>query len=331
MVETTFPGGPTAVERPAPSGSGSKPPLSVIHARALYEPVPPVEYDEDGYPYSDSHLEMEAPHSRAGASHSLCADSASGPTTPTSHETTACGRDAPVRVCSMRGDFHSRPLHAVLDALRAVFDGQDDMYFASDMGLFFEKGNRRAVVVPDLVVVFGAARRSRNSLKLWEEPKAPDFVMEIISEDSLRNDMEYKPPLYAALGVTEYWTFDSLGRLPTPIVARRLDDAGSYEPIPMAPDGSYPSDVLGFDLWVDASGLAVRDAATGESVFDPGTLTRLRRAAQVRAEQAESRAYNAETRANTAEARAEAARARANAAEARVAELEELLRQSRRR
>ena len=299
MAETFFPSSPTALERTAPTGSRSEPPLSVVHARALYEPVPPVEYDEDGYPYSDGHFEME-------------------------------------------GDFHSRPLHALLDALRAVFDGRDDMYFASDMGLFFEKGNRRAVVVPDLVVVFGAARRSRNSLKLWEEPKAPDFVMEVISEDSLRNDMEYKPPLYAALGVAEYWTFDSLDRLPAPIIARRLNDAGNYEAIPMAPDGSYPSEVLGFDLRADPTGLGVCDTATGESVFDPGTLVRLRRAAQRRAEQAESRADNAEARAktaearadtaearaDTAEARADTAEARADTAEARVAELEELLRQS---
>ena len=275
MAETSFPGDPTALERTA---QRSEPPLSVIHARALYKPVPPVEYDEDGYPYSDSHFEME-------------------------------------------GDFHSQPLHAVLDALRAVFEGRSDMYFASDMGLFFEKGNRRAVVVPDLVVAFGAPRRSRNSFKLWEEPRAPDFVMEVISQDSLRNDMEYKPPLYAALGVTEYWTFDSLGRLPTPIIARRLDDSGNYEPIPMAPDGSYASEVLGFDLRADSTGLEVRDAATGESVFDPGTLARLRRAALGRAEQAETRADNAEARASTAEARADTA-------EARVAELEELLRQS---
>jgi hypothetical protein len=89
MAETSFPGDPTALERTA---QHSEPPLSVIHARAMYEPVPPVEYDDDGYPYSDSHFEME-------------------------------------------GDFHSQPLHAVLDALRAVFEGRSDMYFASDMGL----------------------------------------------------------------------------------------------------------------------------------------------------------------------------------------------------
>lgn len=288
MAETSFLGGAAAIAPTVPSAPGSQTPLSVIHARALYEPVPPVEYDEDGYPYSDGHFEME-------------------------------------------GDFHSGPLRAVLDALRAIFDGRDDMYFAADMGLFFEKGNRRAVVVPDLVVVFGTAKRSRNSLKLWEEPKAPDFVMEVISEDSLRNDMEYKPPLYAALGVTEYWTFDSLGRIPTPIIARRLNDAGTYDAIPQAPDGTYHSDALGFDLRADPSGLSVRDAATGESVFDPGTLTRLRRAAQARAEQAESRAGNAEARADNAETRADNAEARASAAEARVAELEELLRQARSR
>ena len=309
MVETPFPGGGTAVARTVQSAPGSETPLSVIHARALYEPVPPVEYDEDGYPHSDGHFEME-------------------------------------------GDFHSGPLRAVADALRAIFDGRTDMYFASDMGLFFEKGNRRAVVVPDLVVAFGAARRSRNSLKLWEEPKAPDFVMEVISEDDLRNDMEYKPPLYAALGVTEYWTFDSLGRIPTPIIARRLTDAGTYEAIPKGADGSYHSDVLGFDLRAEPTGLVVCDTATGESVFDPGTLTRLRRAAQTRAERAESRADDAEARAKAAEARAENAEtraenadaradnaetradnaeARASAAEARVAELEELLRQSMRR
>lgn len=288
MAETSFPGDETAVVRTVPNAPGSQTPLSVIHARALYEPVPPVEYDEDGYPYSDGHFEME-------------------------------------------GDFHSGPLRAVLDALRAVFDGRDDMYFASDMGLFFEKGNRRAVVVPDLVVVFGAARRSRNSLKLWEEPKAPDLVMEVISEDSLGNDMEYKPPLHAALGVTEYWTFDSLGRIPTPIIARRLNDAGTYDAIPQAPDGTYHSDVLGFDLRADSSGLGARDAATGGCVFDPGTLARLRRAAQTRAEQAEAWANNAEARANTAEERANTAEARAKNAEARVAELKELLRRSSRR
>ena len=237
--------------------SRAGPPLSVIHARALYEPVPPVAHDEEGYPFSDGHFEME-------------------------------------------GDYHSHSLHALFDALRQLYEGRDDVYYAFDMGFFFERGNRRAVVVPDLFVVFGANRRSRNSYKLWEEPKAPDFVMEVISEDSLKKDIEYKPPLYAALGVTEYWTFDSIGRLPAPIVPWRLTDAGTYEPIPQAGDGSYRSKVLGLDMRVEEDALRLRDAVSGEEFLDPPALVRIQREA----------------------------RARANRAEARVAELEELLRRS---
>ena len=46
--------------KPSPARSASRAssdrdlPLSVIHADALYRPVPPVEYDDDGYPGSDS-------------------------------------------------------------------------------------------------------------------------------------------------------------------------------------------------------------------------------------------------------------------------------------
>ena len=46
---------------------------------------------------------MQGPHSQPGASLTLCAGCAYGPATPTPHGTIASGRDAPVRVCSMRG------------------------------------------------------------------------------------------------------------------------------------------------------------------------------------------------------------------------------------
>ena len=50
-----------------------------------------------------------APHSRAGASHSLCAASASGPATPSLHGTSAVGRYAPFGVCLKRGATLARP------------------------------------------------------------------------------------------------------------------------------------------------------------------------------------------------------------------------------
>ncbi len=41
------------------------PPLSVLHAEALYELVPPVEYDADGYPAGDGRVSESTLHEEA--------------------------------------------------------------------------------------------------------------------------------------------------------------------------------------------------------------------------------------------------------------------------
>ena len=42
-------------------------PLSVIHAEALYRPVPPVEYDDEGYPGPDSNVPESTKHTHTSA------------------------------------------------------------------------------------------------------------------------------------------------------------------------------------------------------------------------------------------------------------------------
>ena len=49
----------------APSTGGPKPPLSVVYAEALYRPVPPVEYDDDGYPGPDAKVSESTRHTEA--------------------------------------------------------------------------------------------------------------------------------------------------------------------------------------------------------------------------------------------------------------------------
>ncbi|MCY3622153.1 MAG: Uma2 family endonuclease [Gammaproteobacteria bacterium] len=155
--------------RPAGSRTTGRPPaaqrsLAVVHAAALYRPTPPVECDEDGYPFSDAKPMSE-------------------------------------------GDYHGDVLDYAKGALRARFDGHE-VYASTDKFLFLEEGNRRAAVVPDVLVAFGPPSGPRQSYKHWEEGKAPDFVLEVLSADNWRNDIERKPVLYAELGVREYWTFD---------------------------------------------------------------------------------------------------------------------------
>ena len=52
------------------------------------------------------------------------------------------------------------------------------------MFLYFKEGDPQAVVAPDVFVVVGAPKHNRMSYKLWEVPKAPDFVLEVTSRST---------------------------------------------------------------------------------------------------------------------------------------------------
>ena len=61
-----------------------------------------------------------------------------------------------------------------------------------------------------LMMRLASIRRS-NVYLLWEVGKAPDFILEIGSPSTARNDLVGKRELYADIGVSEYWRYDSTG------------------------------------------------------------------------------------------------------------------------
>ena len=263
--------------------------LAVIHAAALYRPVPPVSCDDEGYPHDDSaHVE---------------------------------------------NDYHGRLRTYLGSTMRARYRDRDDVYAATDLGVYFEKGNRAAVVAPDLMVVFGAAPHHRLSYKLWEEPKAPDFVVEVLSERTWRRDLTVKPALYQDLGVAEFWILDVIDKLPAPVMGMRLNAAGTYDPIRPTSRGTHVSDLLGLELLDNDRNFRFRDLATGQLVPDYAESEEMREAAQTDAKSARTDAKSARAEANVARtdahaarAEANAARMEANAARERIAELERRLR-----
>ena len=261
--------------RPAPGAEHS---LAVIHADALYRPVPPVACDDDGYPHDDG--------------------------------------------AAVENDYHARLRDYLGSTMRARYRDRDDVYAATDLGLYFERGNRAAVVAPDLMVVFGAPSHHRLSYKLWEEPKVPDFVAEVLSERTWRRDLTVKPALYQDLGVREFWIIDVIDKLPAPVIGSRLNSAGVYEPIQPAADGVLVSEVLGLELLDNDRNFRFRDLATGELIPDYTESERMRQAAR-------DEAIAARDEANAARDEANAARDEARAAEQRIAELEAQLRQTR--
>ena len=83
-------------------------------------------------------------------------------------------------------------------ALRRHFPrrGRGDVYVGSNNFLYYERGNPRAVVAPDVYVEVGAAAHLRDTYLLWNEPKGPDFVLEVTSTSTRREDERRKRDVY---------------------------------------------------------------------------------------------------------------------------------------
>ena len=77
-------------------------------------------------------------------------------------------------------------------ALRVRYAGRGDVYVSGDLLIYYEEGNPRVSVAPDVFVVFGVEDRMRMNYKVWEEGKGPDFVLEVASPGTWREDVGRK-------------------------------------------------------------------------------------------------------------------------------------------
>ena len=205
-----------------------------------------------------------------------------------------CSDDQPMA----ESEFQLVPMLYVLTVLRTHFRRREDVYVGGDMFLYYEEGNPRAVVAPDVFVVIGAPKRAehpRDTYKLWEEPKGPDFVLEVLSSSTWEADLGPKRALYASLGVAEYWLLDPTREhiLAPPLRGMRLVGR-SYRDLPvlqLAAGAGVPtlrSEVLGLDLLLDQGALRFRDAATGEDLLSHDEERHARQAAEARVAELEA-------------------------------------------
>ncbi len=220
-------------------------------------------------------------------------------------------------------------LHAILyavGALRVRYGDHSDVYVSGDLLVYYEEGNPRVSVAPDAFVVFGVEDRLRMSYKVWEEGKGPDFVLEVASPNTWREDVERKPGIYAGLGVSEYFLFDPTGEHLSPRLQGHRLVKDKYERLPAVESIdrtlTMHSDVLGLDLRAKGEEMRFHDPATGETLLSYAEEHAARREETAARQAAELRAGR------EAAARREEAAAR-RTAETRVAELEARLGENR--
>ncbi|HLQ44903.1 MAG TPA: Uma2 family endonuclease, partial [Planctomycetaceae bacterium] len=167
-------------------------------------------------------------------------------------------------------DFQFEPLSYAVENLKIRFQDRLDVYVSGNIFLYYEEGEPSEVVAPDVLVIIGAEKRKRQSVKLWEEPKAPDFVLEITSKSTRSKDQGSKKGTYEFLGVTEYFCYDPTGDyLDPPLLGYRLEK-GLYVPIePKEHSAStvvLPSQTLGLDLRVTGREFRFADPRTGQAL-----------------------------------------------------------------
>jgi Uma2 family endonuclease len=188
-------------------------------------------------------------------------------------------------------DIHCDCMIDLREALKDFFRNEPDVYVAGNLFVYYQRGDTRRQVAPDVFVVKGVEKKKRRYYQIWKEGKAPDMVIEVTSDSTRWEDMDHKRKLYHQLGVKEYYLFDPTGDyLKDQLLGYRLV-GNRYVPVrlPKGRDRLH-SDVLGLDLVLEVEQLRLYDPQTQRFLLTPSEAAEARRQAEIeRAREAQAR------------------------------------------
>ena len=192
-------------------------------------------------------------------------------------------------------DIHRKLMTHLIEMLENHFRNRSDVYVSGNLLLYYEPGNPKKSVAPDVFVVLGVEKKLRRTYLLWEEGKGPDVVIELVSKSTYRHDLSGKKDLYAqVLGVKEYYLYDPDRLYLTPSLQGYRLVGESYRAIqPVA--NRLPSFVLGLELGERDLELEWYNPEAQRWLLKPVEEESFaRRQAEARAQQAEARTKEAE-------------------------------------
>jgi Uma2 family endonuclease len=202
---------------------------------------------------------------------------------------------------------HVQVMIDLIVGLQSRFAGVPDAWVGGNFFLFYEQGNPKARVSPDVMLAKGLVRRSRSNYLLWKE-RAPSLIVEVTSRKTRSKDTGFKKQLYERIGVEEYILFDPFGDYLRPQLQGYRLMRGRYQPMPLVEDGTLLSRTAGLRMKPEGLRLRLLDAATGEPMPWPEE-------AELALSQAEAARRESEVARREAESRAQAAEARARVLE----------------
>lgn len=204
-------------------------------------------------------------------------------------------------------DLHRNIMFASIESLKLHYAGQQ-VYVSGNILLFYQPGNRRRHVSPDVLVVKGLDQHDRENYLLWEEGRPPHVVIEVTSDSTRDEDLYDKFEIYRdQLRIVEYFLFDPRGDYLEPALQGYRLKGRRYEPIKPVAD-RLPSRELGLHLESHSRQLRFFDPATGNWIPTPDEA---RRAAEAECRQAEAQRQQAEAECRQMQAKWQQAEAEA--------------------
>ena len=168
--------------------------------------------------------------------------------------------------------WQSQTMHAQFDMLSTRYVDDPNTYVTMGLRLYYTEGEPADVVAPDLFVSCGVPKRFREWYKVWEEGKAPDFVLEVSAEVSAEDNLGRNMETYARIGVREYCVYDPMGGLHFPRLQLYRLEGGVYKRVSGrgGPDGALavPSETLGLELRFEDDRLRLWDPAAREYLLE---------------------------------------------------------------
>ena len=178
---------------------------------------------------------------------------------------------------------HRKALTDLVDVIGRHFLPDPDVHVSGNLLLYYEEGNPRKVISPDVFMVRGVSKKELRTYKTWEQQPTLDFVLELASPSTFHRDFNEKKEIYEKiLRVGEYYIYDPYGEIEPAFIGFRLVN-GMYQEIAFV-EGRLPSTVLGLELGERDGVLRLYNPATEEWLYP----------AWERVDNAEARAQQAE-------------------------------------
>jgi Uma2 family endonuclease len=166
-------------------------------------------------------------------------------------------------------EVHFDEIVRLFQTIRAFLSADPMVHVTSDLFVYYEEGNPKARIAPDVMVVRGIPKLPQRQVYLLWEEQPPTVIFEVTSKSSRSRDQVFKRELHARLGVQEYYLYDPLGRLLRPPFQALMLQNGAYRTMVTDSGGSVLSEALGLRLRLIEGRLRLFDARTGAPLLSP--------------------------------------------------------------